>query len=201
MKKIFPLLIACLLSFPVMAQRFGGGILAGFNACQVDGDTYAGYTKLGFALGAFTSSRFSDKFSGELQIKYMQKGAVKKITDADPSYYASKLNYIEIPVLLHYHQSPKISWHAGPGFGYLFSYTVEDENGPLSNQSIHFRNFELSGNLGMQYQLAKKLAISLTFSYSWISISDHPHDPVHFRQPGLYNNLFSTLLSYNLSTP
>jgi hypothetical protein len=201
MKKILPLLIACFMTFPGLAQRFGGGILAGFNACQVDGDTYAGYNKLGFAFGAYTTSRFSDKFSGELHIKYMQKGAVKKVTDADPSYYASKLNYIEIPILLRYHQSSKISWHAGPGFGYLFKYTVEDESGPLNDQSIHFRNFELSCNLGMKYQLMEKLGVSVTFSYSWLSISDHPHDPIHFRQPGLYNNLFSLQLAYDLSKP
>lgn len=197
MKPILPFLFFLIICITSSGQRFTGGLLAGFNACQVDGDTYAGYNKFGFKAGAFTSTRFNTHLSGELQIRFMQKGANKKVTENDLSKYTSKLNYIEVPVLLRLHQTEKISWHAGPGFGYLFNYSVEDENGPLNADAISFRKFELSGMAGFQYQLTKKLAVSVTFSYSVIPIADHPNDPIHFRQPGLYNNLFSMDFSYS----
>lgn len=198
MKNLLAILCLGLISCSVMAQRFSGGILAGFNASQVDGDSYAGYNKFGFAFGAFTATNFTDKLSAELQIKFMQKGANKPVTENDLSKYTSKLNYIEIPVLLRFHQNKKISYHLGPGFGYLLKYTVEDENGPLSDDAIHFNSFELCGIAGFQYQIIEKLAVSVSYSYSLMPIADHPNDPIHFRQPGLYNNLFSMLLTYTL---
>lgn len=199
MKKIYTLLIGAFVSVSVYGQAFSGGVLGGFNASQVDGDTYSGYNKFGFAFGAYTSTQFTEKISGELQIKFMQKGASKPVTEDDVTRYTSKLNYIEVPILLRYQQSKKISWHFGPGFGYLFKYSVEDENGPLTGGSIGFRNFELSGIAGMQYQIIEKLGVSLSFLYSITSISDYVRDPIHFRQPGQYNNLFSVMVSYKLS--
>lgn len=196
MKYLPATILLLLISLSISGQRFSGGILAGFNASQVDGDTYAGYNKFGFAFGAFTTTSFSERIEGELQIKFMQKGANKPVTDNDLSKYTSKLNYIELPVLLRFYQTKKISWHFGPGFGYLFKYSVEDENGKLADDAIDFRNFELSGMAGIQYQIKERLGVSLTFSYSLISITDYINDPIHFRQPGQYNNLFSTLLSY-----
>jgi opacity protein-like surface antigen len=198
MKRTLTLLTFAIISLSAYSQRFSGGILAGFNASQVDGDTYSGYNKFGFALGAFTNTQFSEKVTGELQIKFMQKGASKPVTEDDATKYTSKLNYIEIPVLIRYHQSKKISWHLGPGFGYLFKYSVEDENGSLTGSSIGFRKFELSGIAGMQYQIIEKLGVSLSFSYSLISISDFVRDPIHFRQPGQFNNLFSVLVAYKI---
>lgn len=198
MKKIFPFLVFIIITGALNGQKFGGGILAGFNASQVDGDSYSGYNKFGFAFGAFTTTKIAEKVSGELQFRYMQKGANKKVTENDLSQYTSKLNYIEIPVLLRYHQNKKLSWQIGPGFGYLFNFSVEDENGPLSNDAISFRDFELLGMAGFQYQVMEKLGVSVTYSYSLIPIADHPNDPIHFRQPGLYNNLFTMLLSYKI---
>lgn len=199
MKKVVFLFILVMTFSVTLAQRFNGGLIAGFNACQVDGDTYSGYNKFGFAFGAFTNSKFAEKLSWELQIRFMQKGASKKVSDNDLSKYVSKLNYIELPVLMRYHQTEKLSWHVGPGFGYLFNFSVEDENGPLSNDAISFRDLDLSAMAGIQYKLNKRLGISVTFSYSLIPIADHPNDPIHFRQPGLYNNVVTTLLSYQLN--
>ncbi len=199
MRNFLLITVAVLFSINVTAQRFNGGLIAGFNACQVDGDTYAGYNKFGLAFGAFTSTAITEKLDGELQIRFMQKGASKKVSENDLSKYVSKLNYIELPIVLRYNQTSRLSWHLGPGFGYLFKYSVEDENGPLNDDAIHFRSFDLSAMAGIQYKLAKKLGISVTFSYSLLPISDHPNDPIHFRQPGLYNNVVTTLLSYQFN--
>ncbi|HEX3009623.1 MAG TPA: porin family protein [Bacteroidales bacterium] len=198
MYKLFAGIVLIMLSFGVTAQSFSGGIIAGFNASQVDGDSYAGYNKFGFTVGAFTARKLSESFSGEMQIRYVQKGASKKVNENDLSKYTSKLNYIELPLLLRYHQNEKLSWHAGPAFGYLFKYSVEDENGPLTSDAISFRDLELSATAGVQYKLIKNLDISMSFSYSLVSISDHPNDPIHFRQPGLYNNVVTILLAYSL---
>jgi len=198
MKTTFSFLLLLLITASLTGQSFSGGLLAGFNGSQVDGDTYAGYNKAGLALGAFASTQFKDNFSGELQIKFMQKGAKKKITENDLSQYTSKLNYIEIPVLFRYHQTKKISWHGGPAFGYLFKYSVENENGSLNEDDISFRKFELSGLVGFQYQIIEKIGVSVSFSYSLMPIADSPVNPNYYRPGGLYNNLVSIMLSYKI---
>ena len=40
----------------VKAQRFDGGILAGFNGAQVEGDTYKGYNKPGAVAGFYVQT-------------------------------------------------------------------------------------------------------------------------------------------------
>jgi hypothetical protein len=208
--KLKPLFCAaCLLSFASIsfAQRFNGGILLGMNASQVDGDTYAGYNKFGLMGGAFVYTPLSKKFDMQLEIKYMGKGANKKTTEQSPSKYRSNLNYIEIPVLLRLNTKIKIGWEGGLGFGYLFAYSEEDEYGKLpSDQSSSFKPFELSSLIGATYQISQKFQINLRYSYSILSIVkkivDDPNNTyINYRSGrGVYNNLFSLGIYYNIGS-
>ena len=185
----------------LMAQRFNGGALLGFNASQVDGDTYSGYNKFGFMGGAFVYTNIADRFDIQMEIKYMGKGARKKTTDFDPTLYKSNLNYIEIPLLLRYNTKSKIGLQGGLGFGYLFSYSEEDEYGVLpSSATTHFRSFELSSIIGVTYQFAPKFKVDLRYSYSILSLVPIPKVATpYFRMGrGVYNNLFSIGVYYTL---
>lgn len=181
-------------------QRFHGGPLLGFNASQVDGDTYAGYDKFGLLGGAFVYTKLSDAIDIQMEIKYMGKGARKRTSSEDLSQYKSKLNYIEIPLLLRYTAKTKIGFEGGLGFGYLFSYSVEDEYGELSSSNIpKFKPFELSYILGITYQFAPKYTVDLRYSYSILSIVDKPPvDYTYFRNAGVFNNLFSLSVYYTM---
>ena len=73
------LVICFFISF---GQNFQGGPILGFTATQVDGDTYSGYNKAGVIIGGFVNKKFSEKWSSQLEIKYIQKGS-KKIGPSD----------------------------------------------------------------------------------------------------------------------
>ncbi|HEY4786407.1 MAG TPA: porin family protein [Bacteroidales bacterium] len=182
------------------AQRFHGGPLLGFNASQVDGDTYSGYNRFGLMGGTYVYTHLTDVLDIQMEIKYMSKGARKLTTEQDPTQYKSNLNYIEIPVLLRYNTKQKIGIEAGLGFGYLFSYSEEDENGILpSRATTKFKPFELSSLIGMNYQFAKKFSVNLRYSYSILSIVNRPTvNYTYFRHSGVFNNLFSLGLYYTL---
>jgi hypothetical protein len=130
----------------------------------------------------------------------MGKGARKRTTEEDLTQYKSNLNYIEIPVLLRLNTKNKIGVEAGLGFGYLFSYSLENEYGVLpSNETPKFRPFELSYVVGLKYQFAPQFAVNLRYSYSIISIVDTPDVAyTYFRRSGEFNNLFSLGVYYNL---
>jgi hypothetical protein len=202
MKQCFIIIVLSFLFFNnhLSAQRFQGGALLGFNASQVDGDTYSGYNKFGFMGGAFVYTKLSDMFDIQMEIKYMGKGASKRSTQLDPTIYKSKLNYIEIPVLLKVKTKSKVDLQGGLGFGYLFSYSEEDAYGVLpSDATVPFRPFELSSIIGGTYRFAPKFFVDLRYSYSILSIVKTP--PVaytYFRHSGVFNNLFSVGLYYTL---
>jgi hypothetical protein len=194
---LFLVLNSSLLSF---AQRFEGGFLAGIVASQVDGDTYSGYNKLGISAGAFVFTPLSRMTDLQLEIKYISKGANKKVTELDPRQYTSNLNYIELPILLKLNTGKKIDWQAGIGFGYLFSFTEKDENGPLIyDESAHFKPFELSGLLGMNYAFTEHLSANIRFSYSILPVIDYGQTTARYFRSGAFNNLFNISIYYNLT--
>ena len=196
----FLVVLILLMGNSVFAQRFQGGPLLGFNASQVDGDTYAGYDKFGVMGGAFVYTPLSELVDIQMEIKYMGKGARKRTSGEDLTQYRSNLNYIEIPILLRFNTKSKIGVEGGLGFGYLFSYSEEDENGTLpSEHTTKFKPFELSGLVGISYKFAPKFLVNLRYSYSISSIVDRP-DPSYsyFLQTGAFNNLFSLGVYYTL---
>ena len=130
-------------TFSLFGQHFKGGLLLGFNASQVDGDTYSGYDKFGLMGGVYVYTPISSMFDVQMEIKYMGKGARKRTSGEDLTQYRSNLNYIEIPILLRFNTKSKIGVEGGLGFGYLFSYSVEDEYGELPSSAFpKFKQFE-----------------------------------------------------------
>src|SRR5208337_1850837 len=86
------------------AQIFKGGVLLGFNGCQIDGDSQSGYDKFGIMGGAFIYTPLSSQFDLQLEIEYMGKGA-QSVSTPDNEYqeeFTISLNYIELPVLLRF---------------------------------------------------------------------------------------------------
>src|ERR1700744_4289070 len=88
-------------------QTFRPVIYAAVVASQVDGDTYGGYTKPGFMLGAGINRQLSKIFEVEFALTFIQKGArhnysldsASRNNPANP-FYLSRLNYLEIPLTI-----------------------------------------------------------------------------------------------------
>jgi len=121
------------------AQRFIGGIAAGMNFTQVDGDEVFGYYKTGFNGGPFVKLMLDKKqrFSITMELLYTQKGAlhnrntfVEYIAKGDtvfidplyPDYekkvfYNLRTDYLEIPLLIHY-EDPRAKISIGVGFSW-----------------------------------------------------------------------------------
>jgi hypothetical protein len=197
--KRYVLIALSLLPLHLAAQQFRGGIIAGINGSQVDGDHYAGYNKLGIMAGFFVYRPVSEKLDIQLEIKYMGKGASKKTTKSDLVQYKSQLHYVEMPLLLHYKASRKLGIEAGLGFGYLFSYAEKDEYGEIPiEDAAKFNAFELSSIIGLRYNIKPFLALNLRYSYSILPILNSPGDITYFFNRGAYNNLFSIGVMYEL---
>lgn len=182
---------------------FFGGLVLGLNACQIDGDTYSGYHKAGLNTGVIAYVKLHPKALLSIELLYSQKGARNvqiynsPAVGSMPIIYTAKLNYIEIPVMVHYPFTDKIQGGIGLSYGRLFtdkesmdSYTSSRIN---TNQNT-FRQQDVNYLIGVSYQLVNNLFVRMRYQYSLLSIRDANKIPIEFGTPAQYNNLFAMQL-------
>lgn len=183
-------------------RTFYGGLIAGGNFTQVDGDNFAGYNKTGLNVGGIVYTKLDEHVAASMEVLYSQKGARSKgyftvnsgtfITD-----YGITLNYAEVPILLNYFDKRKS--HFGAGFSYSRLGTSKEfiTVVPTSNVNLNdfpFKksdyNFVLSGNL----HCWKGLFLNLRFQYSVISIRNNT--PQNYSRGEQFNNMYCVRLMY-----
>jgi hypothetical protein len=80
--------------------RFKGGLVAGFNASQMDGDAAAGYHKLGLNAGVRATIALKGRYQLSTDILFSQRGSRTTENEAIITRNCT-LNFLEVPVLLH----------------------------------------------------------------------------------------------------
>jgi len=189
------------------AQRFNGGLIGGLTASQVDGDSYAGFDKLGLQGGVYVFTRFSELWGLQMEIKYTGRGARKKTSVDDPSIYKLSLNYIDIPLIVWLNYNEKIKFEGGFLTGYLFHISGEDSNGKIPTEYINeFKKFDYCWLLGLRYNINKKFSVGIRYSYSLFSISKAKNNDGKYGiianifnyTTGDYNNYLTLQLFYNI---
>lgn len=183
-------------------KTFYGGLIAGTNFSQVDGDNFAGYHKVGFNLGGIVYTKLDEHLAASMEVLYTQKGARAKepYTPVPGLYitnYGITLNYAEVPLMLNYFDKRKS--HFGGGFSYSRLGTAKEniETSPKQNVNLldyPFKksdyNFLLSGNL----HCWKGLFLNVRFQYSLISIRNST--PQYFGRGQQFNNMWTIRLMY-----
>ncbi len=134
---------------------FEGGISAGFNFSQVDGDNYAGFNKIGINAGPIVHVNFTPNWNLSLEVLYSQKGSRTKPDPNNFNTYNLSMDYIEIPVLANYNDKSRLIFQAGLAYGRLFS-VKEVINGIENNNNEAFYNYELSYIFGGTFLLGEQ---------------------------------------------
>jgi hypothetical protein len=194
--KRFIALVAVILLFSTIAagQRFNGGILAGGNASQVDGDANDGYHKFGYQAGALVSLRVSPHSSFQMELEYIQKGShmVDSITRQND---LMRFHYLEMPVLYQYTFAKRFSVEAGPAMD-VFLGSLEETEGIEAINTVPMRTVTLAGIFGFSGFITKHLKGNLRINYSLTSIRKptEPYPPAYRHilfQTGQFNNVIS----------
>ncbi len=180
------------------AQFFDAGLKIGLVASQVDGDTYSGYDKLGFDIGAYVNYHLTQKTSIQMELEFIQKGSshTPNYEIGDMEQYLLRLNYIQVPVLWHYQASSLISFETGPAFGVLMSSFEEKYESPVVNHP--FRKFALNYVLGLEYNLNTNWKANIRIDYSLLALRQNPYvgDRNIFFQWGQFNNAIVLSFQY-----
>jgi hypothetical protein len=183
------------------AQRFDGGILAGFNGTQVEGDSYKGYHKPGAVAGFYVQTDLAPAVFAAMEIKFNQKGARKNPTVKDPTKYIMRLNYIDLPVYAAFRTSDHGSILAGIQPGYLLSGKEFNEYGELPPEDQHpFNNFDLQALVGFQFDFLDRVKADLRFTLSVLPIRDKPGDTNYYWHDSQFNNVVSLAFYYQIGS-
>jgi hypothetical protein len=180
----------------------------GLNGCQIHGDSYSGYDKLGLFAGVGVNARINEKTSFELGFYFSQKGARHNPNPkiGDYSFYRVNLNYIDLPLSLRYQVNPKYFITLGPAIAYLFSFN-ENVNYTNVTNMYTFNKLETGLNIGLGRKIADKFYVEVRCSNSIKPIRNYgiagtlipyPNAIARFFNKGLYNNILTFFIAYKL---
>lgn len=192
------IIISFIISYSANAQVIKGGVILGGNLSQVDGDRAYGFKQLGFNVGATAIMPFTEKWSLSIETIFSQEGAYQKETNVSKdyalpinglsdtstffaditNYYNLRLNYVRIPVLVHYNDR-RISIGAGFQYGRLV-YVKENNRITPSDPSFALPEYydldkfsnknDLSVIADIKFRIWSGLYINARYSYSLIPI-------------------------------
>lgn len=193
-------------NYYVSDQRtFYGGLVAGATFSQVDGDNFAGYTKIGATFGGKVYAQLKDKLAGSIEILYTQKGSKANKTQVSNNrvfrinQYDINLNYAEVPIMLNYFDRRKSHFGAGISYSQLISYKESVNTTPAFPDSIDlddypFRKYDLNFVLSGSLHLYQGLFLTYRFQYSLIPVRTNIYP--EFGRAEQYNNMHVLRLMY-----
>lgn len=161
------------LPFSLSAQLFDANLILGFSGGQIDGDTQAGYKKLGLTTGLELTTTFKKAVNFQIEARYSGKGAVKSIKLNDGSSYRefkTDLHYLELPILLHYQTVSAFNFSLGIAPSYLLKSKLYNFDSEISETLYEMNPFVTNGIFQVSYRISDKLSLNTEFSYSLYSI-------------------------------
>jgi hypothetical protein len=221
------LLLALSLLFPgrSVAQHIYGAISAGMNLTQVDGDEKYGYHKVGLNIGPSVIIPFgkTKKWSVTMELLYSQLGSRENsqygvhdsIIDSTQYYdgYKLNLNYVQIPLMVHFTDKKIIAGGVGFLYGQLVGVSeYEDHNDSLGFKKIttttlqgpySLADFEVVADVRLR--IWQRLWFNFRYSYSIIPIRrNRPFENYYTGYTwtrNQYNNVLTFRLTYIFNEP
>lgn len=198
--KLFASTMFLLIVNVAFAQRFDGGAIVGYNASQVEGDTYKGYHKPGVVAGFYVETDIVPAIFAAFEIKYSQKGARKKVTTKDPEKYIMRLSYIDLPVYMAFRTNDRGSILAGLSTGFLIGAKEFDNYGEFAIEDQNaFNTIDLKPFVGFQFDFLDNLKADLRMGLSVLPIRGKPVNTNYYWQNNQFNNVITLALYYQIS--
>ena len=197
MKQVLFIFLLSAMICTVSAQNFEGGALLGLTASQIDGDNYRGYNKVGLQGGGWVRRMFTYTLAGQMELRYVQKGALKTASSGDPTYTKTSLHYIDIPLIAQYIYNEDVVIELGIGPEILMSSKIEDENGALPIDP-EYNRFTMSAIAGIGYRFLEVYSFHFRFNYSILPIRAHPSGQSYLLNQGHYSNVLSFAFHYQI---
>jgi hypothetical protein len=159
-------------------DTFSGGVVAGMNISQMDGDYFTGFDKAGLYAGLRGNARFSSRLSLNIDLLFSQKGSKiphgTYVTDNEIRDRTIGLNYVEVPIMLKINLKPVVNspfLEFGGSFSQLISTRIkEKEPGTFRGTAFKeiaqdFRSFDYNVIAGLGFNAGEHLQFALRYSF------------------------------------
>ncbi len=181
-----------------------GALIGGMNTTNVQGDDVFGFKKFGLNAGAAAIMPFSDKWSITLETSYTQKGSYHKEGGRGMNYqerhdynqYKLILNYVEVPVLVHYEDRKWI--RVGAGFSYARLVEVKEWEDHIRIATTTLANGPYSLNdysalLDLVFPIYQQLKFNFRYTFSLAMIREREYQNVSAGQEKIRKQYNQTL--------
>lgn len=168
------------LAIDLKAQEISLGVSAGLvagnanvaNKIEKYYDYRVFYPTYGFNINGLIEYKISETIGIAAEPGLIRKGGIVRF---GINHYTSvinmKLYYLQLPLLANFYFTDRFFVTAGTEFAYMIN---KDENLPLAGTGfVNFKEnaFELSGLLGLNYNISKKLGLGLRYNHGLTKIS------------------------------
>jgi hypothetical protein len=217
---LFIVSFSLIVSEQSFSQHILGAVSAGVNLSQVDGDEVYGFNKVGFNGGPSVIIPFGKdkKWSVTLELLYSQLGSrqkseysptdtvIKKDSMKFYDGYRLSLNYVQIPVIVHFTDKRFIAGGLGFQYGQLVGVTEYEDYNDIrgfvrTNTTLHGPysrgDFEVLADL--RVRIYQGFWFNARYSYSMASIRTREFVNPFFGNSWLrkqYNNVISLRVVY-----
>jgi len=195
-------------AYPVFngERKFSGGLVLGANLTQVDGDYLNGYHQVGLNGGVAGYVHFHPRIAASMELLFSQKGS-NSVTTAESPYYGTyyskyriRLNYAEVPVVLHYLITPR--YHLGIGGSYNALIGSREDYNDAGFAAVFdpgkypFERHTFDGLLSGSVVLWRGLLFNVRYQYSLVRIRSFSDIPPGWGFEDQKNNMFTFRLLY-----
>lgn len=204
----FVLLVVICMVNQSQGQIIKGFAAAGINMAQVDGDEAYGYKMPGFNAGLGIMIPFKKNFDVSLETTFSQKGANQKAQylafrgdDTLTGAYRLRLNYVEIPLMIHYTDKNFVTVGAGFSFGRLVG-AEESEHGKLTSVTAldgTYSKNDYSVLVDLKMRIKGRLWGNFRYQYSMQRIRERTYSSLTGTESwnrSQFNNVLSLRLFY-----
>lgn len=176
MRKIQVLIPILMLFQLCLAQEkgsFRGYISSGFTVNQISGDSVAGFNYWGFTGGLGTYFMISEKISANLEINYSMRGSSGEQFNEFNQFVVHRTihtNYIEVPIMVNYHDHKIARFGAGIVLSNLISTTQWYNLKQVRNDRIenYYKPIDIGFIASVSFDIKKHFGFNLRMIHSII---------------------------------
>lgn len=170
-------LIIGILLFGVLqlqSQNFKFGALAGIGITnlhvtdkpEISGKSSVYSPLISYNLNVYVGYKSTGIFGCSIEPGLIQKGGVIQYDENDKDDNLNiKLYYFQIPLLANFYLTDKFFASIGPEFAFLTNAEGKSKDHSSDINNLYENNFELSGILGINYNIFKNIDIGLRYSH------------------------------------
>lgn len=177
MRRFFPFLVLLFIVFSLesQAQMFKGFGALGMNLTQVDGDEVYGYKKPGVHAGIGVMVSPYKNWDISLETNYTQKGAKQRVQYALDSLngaYKLHLDYLEVPLMLHYTDKNLITVGTGIAWGRLIKANEWEHGKKTATTALNgvYNTNDLNVLVDVKMRMSKNFSFNFRYAYSMTKI-------------------------------